>query len=214
MLVAALGRIAALSVGRYLYGRRFPDDPEVSMTVVSPMPCRASKAAIQDAAETYAHRIGVRPRDDLFKLVERLGGRIRFKDFGSARPRESIHIRAIDDFDLFLPFDTTPARDRFTIGHELGHLLLHYPVVMKMHGRAPVEMAATRYLPEEPSPDVQRCEWEANWFAAAFLMPSKLFEAALREAGDDVSAVARRFFVSTQAAENRAKSLGLIRKAA
>jgi predicted transcriptional regulator len=199
--------IVAAPRGRYLVTRR--SDQEAQMTVVPPMPCRASKAVIQDAAEKYAGKIHFLPGDDLYDLVRRLGGRVRFREFATLQPRESIHVRAPDDFDLYLPFETTPARDRFTIGHELGHLLLHYPVVKKAHQGASVEMAATRYLPDNPSPDVERCEWEANWFAAAFLMPSGPFADLWREMHGDRGAVAQRFFVSRQAAENRARSLGL-----
>ena len=83
------------------------------MTVVPPMPCRASKAVIQEAAEKYAGKINFLPGDDLFDLVHRMGGRIRFREFATPQPRESIHVRAPDDFDLYLPFETTPARDRF-----------------------------------------------------------------------------------------------------
>ncbi|WP_372097045.1 ImmA/IrrE family metallo-endopeptidase [Tistrella mobilis] len=179
------------------------------MTVVPPMPCRASKAVIQEAAEKYAGKINFLPGGDLFKLVRRLGGQIRFRDFSPGHQRESIHVRSAKDFDLFLPDDTSPLRDRFTIGHELGHLLLHYPVVRRAAGDTPVEMVATRYLPEDASDDVRRCEWEANWFAAAFLMPVGPFIQAWHETGGDPADIASRFFMSVEAVRTRARSLSL-----
>ena len=54
-------------------------------------------------------------------------------------------------------------------------------------------------------------EIEANEFAAAFLMPKQKFKAALVENSFDISHVSRVFQVSTEAAKNRARNIGLIR---
>lgn len=178
------------------------------MPVYPPIPCRATKAVIQAAAEGYAARIGFVPGSDISEVVEGLGGRIVYRDFFLVRRAESIHVRAEDDFEIFVPHETSAARDRFTIGHELGHLLLHYPQLLRAHaGEEEVQMKADRYLPDGVSEDVKRCEWEANWFSAAFLMPSTAFIAAWRKASGNVEAIARQFLVSTSAAENRFKSL-------
>ncbi len=94
-------------------------------------------------------------------------------------------------------------RDRFTIAHELGHLFLHYPQFKASNPSIP--MKATRWV-DASDPEQQRAEWEANWFAAAFLMPGGAFSACWRGVVRDA---ASRFAVSTQAAEIRAKDLGL-----
>ena len=52
-----------------------------------------------------------------------------------------------------------------------------------------------------------RVEWEANWFAAGFLMPAAEFTSVCRAA--DLAEAARHFKVSVPAAEARAKALGL-----
>lgn len=175
----------------------------------NPVPCRATKAAIQMAAENYAERIGFKPGDSIIDLVEKLGGEVLVRDFMQPGA-ESIHVRAQNDFDIYVPHDTSPTRDRFTIGHELGHLLLHYPLLLKMHpGEKKVEMHAKRYLPDDADQDERRAEWEANWFSAALIMPSKSFVAAWERYAGDVESVAREFLVSTLAAENRAKSLAI-----
>jgi hypothetical protein len=182
------------------------------MPVYPPIPCRATKAAIQSAVERYAVRIGFRPGGDISATVESLGGRIIYRDFFIGAPGscpESIHVRAADDFDIFVPHETTVSRDRFTIAHELGHLFLHYPAVRLRYSNVlPVEMAATRYLPDAASEEIKRCEWEANWFAAAFLMPSTAFKDACSQEGD-IGVIARRFLVSPSAVRNRKSSLGL-----
>ena len=99
---------------------------------------------------------------------------------------------------------TVPERDKFTIAHELGHLILHYPLVARENPGVP--MCATRWV-DESNADLVRAEWEANWFAAAFLMPSDEFIARYQSGG--LSPAALRFKVSVPAAKIRAKSLGL-----
>ncbi|WP_063921329.1 ImmA/IrrE family metallo-endopeptidase [Bradyrhizobium sp. DOA1] len=174
--------------------------------VFRPEPIRASKASVWAHAEKVATALNFAPGNSIEPLVARLGGRLLYRNelrSGGAIP-ESIVVRASNDFTIYLPTMTSPERDRFTIAHELGHLFLHYPRVKKLHPGA--EMVATRWVDEDDK-DQQRAEWEANWFAAAFLMPKAEFEKAYWD--DDMEELAERFAVSVQAAEVRAKSLGL-----
>jgi Zn-dependent peptidase ImmA (M78 family) len=173
--------------------------------VVRPEPIRASKASIWLHAEKVASALSFAPGDSMEPVVARLGGRIRYKNAppGDAKP-ESMIVKASKDFTIYLPTMTSPARDRFTIAHELGHLFLHYPRAAQQHPGEP--MGATRWV-DETDPDQQRAEWEANWFAAAFLMPVHPFTEAFND--EDIEEVANRFAVSVQAAKVRAKSLGL-----
>jgi Zn-dependent peptidase ImmA (M78 family) len=90
----------------------------------------------------------------------------------------SIVARATGDFTVYLSRHTSSKRDRFTIAHELGHLLLHFQAIKKMSPNA--IMRATRNV-DKNDPDQERAEWEANWFAAAFLMPAEEFKAAYRD---------------------------------
>lgn len=179
------------------------------MPEVGPIPCFARKRVVQEAAEQYAERIGFAPGGALEAVVDLLGGRIHYRDFIDPEHHpESIRVRGDRDFDIFVPLDTPPVRDRFTVAHELGHLLLHYPIVRARHGDVEgLVMVANRYLPDQPAEDEQRCEWEANWFAAAFLMPSAPFIAEWTARNGDVEAVARHFHVSVSAARNRVDSL-------
>ena len=52
-------------------------------------------------------------------------------------------------------------------------------------------------------------EWQANWFAASFLMPAKEFKAALKKTDANIFTVAKKFNVSIAAAFTRAKALRL-----
>ena len=67
-------------------------------------------------------------------------------------------------------------------------------------------MIATRWVNED-NEALKRAEWEANWFAAAFLMPSAEFKEIYEAMGRSTEFTAMQFGVSPKAAEIRAQSL-------
>ena len=106
-------------------------------------------------------------------------------------------------------------RQRFTIAHEIGHLILHEPDTVhidknfRLHFRNELSSQAT---------DIR--EIEANAFAAAILMPANLlrskFDDVIREGididsgTDEISSLAREFQVSSQALMIRLSKLGML----
>lgn len=78
------------------------------------------------------------------------------------------------------------ARPRFTMSHELGHLVMHRNV------------AFNRVNPESPPKIYQNSEWQADAFASHLLMPYELVRCYF-----DVEAVMRDFGVSFTAASAR-----------
>jgi Zn-dependent peptidase ImmA (M78 family) len=108
--------------------------------------------------------------------------------------------------------DHAQTRQRFTIAHELGHLLMHEgrPLIVDHVVRAHVNLRDDR-----SSLATDREEIDANQFAANVLMPSsflrELFGKQLgRKTGDAVIAhLAKAFAVSEQAMEYRLINLGL-----
>ena len=110
----------------------------------------------------------------------------------------------------------SPARQRFTVAHELGHFRLHkgYEVIVDKLVRLNL-----RVTPGGPlaTPEEER---EANYFAAELLMPARLVEARARElvgkkqtlVSDErlVEDLARQFDVSRQAMLYRLVNLDLL----
>jgi Zn-dependent peptidase ImmA (M78 family) len=161
-----------------------------------------SRQSVWDFAESVAKKLEVIPGDSLTNHVEKIGGRIELRDVDDLNESGAIVIRDEHDFTIFLPFHTGSKRDRFTVGHELGHYFLHYKLPT-VQGRPPkLPMKVSRYGSD-------RTETEANWFAAAFLMPAEDFRRVHKEFGGDPIAIADNFAVSRAAAEVRATSLGL-----
>lgn len=171
----------------------------------APKPLGASKAGVERFAEDLAEQIGFGPGDSIEELVKRIGGKlvVGTSGFGD-EDSGSIIARDTDDFEIYVSRHTSLKRDRFTIAHELGHFLLHFKAIKNEDPNA--VMRATRYVDPNDN-EQQRAEWEANWFAAAFLMPSDDFSEAVRESG--ISSAAQKFGVSQMAAEIRAKKLGV-----
>lgn len=169
----------------------------------SPKQSGLRKESIHRLAESVGSQLKYSPGDDLEELVKSLGGEIEYQDFWELESSAtgSIRIRDTNDFTIYLPSYTGAERDRFTIAHELGHYVLHY-LYPRQRGDDPGPLEAQRY-------GTGRVEWEANWFAAAFLMPEAPFKKAYEKYGGDLIDVAQEYFVSIRAAQIRAQSLKL-----
>lgn len=123
------------------------------------------------------------------------------------KPRWAIVVNATD----------APVRQRFTIAHELGHLLIHKYPTPHADGRYQV-----RFRDERSATGSVREEIEANQFAAELLMPEReirrlavrfrldvLDQARDKEAVKKLTDAARRFQVSAQALSFRIANLGM-----
>lgn len=149
-----------------------------------------TKDAIYELAGKLSKAIGYVPGADLVSIVHKLGGKIEYQDVFEAESTNdgSIQIDTSTDFRIFLPDYVSDERNRFTIAHEIGHYFLHYKILMNGVGR----MQAARLSKS----GVDRAEWEANWFAAGFLMPKEEFVTKANEFKGDEVALARYFHVS------------------
>jgi Zn-dependent peptidase ImmA (M78 family) len=111
---------------------------------------------------------------------------------------------------------TSPRRQRFTIAHELGHLLLHEGKPLITDYSVLVNRRDAKSAMGTDSEEI-----EANGFAAAILMPQHIVMASLHEevhsrvdtfrSRDElIAAMARRFDVSLEAMSYRLIRLNLI----
>jgi predicted transcriptional regulator len=164
----------------------------MEQTLIKTKPSNLPKARIEEIAAETAERLGYRPGVDLLELVLSLGHKIEFA--GIEEHPESLVISADGILSIYLPEHTPPARDRFTVAHEIGHFILH-------HDNSGEEARYNRS-------GTDLAEVEANWFAAAFLMPKAAFTEAC--VGQPLHMVARQFRVSVSAAEVRARSLAIV----
>jgi Zn-dependent peptidase ImmA (M78 family) len=119
-----------------------------------------------------------------------------------------------DDITILVNQTDMPGRKRFTIAHELGHHFLHLlrdgEIVdgEKNLFRQPKDEQDQRQV----SPELRR-EYQANWFAAALLMPEEEVRAAWADSAS-VKAMALHFNVSETAMVIRLTTLGLLNEQA
>lgn len=165
-----------------------------------------TKESVYTFAANAADGLGFEPTSNIDQLIVELGGRVHITErSGLEYPfNGTILVHGEHDFDILIPDSTTPQTDRFTLAHEIGHYALH-----SKGGRIPI--VADRHW----GTSSERIEWEANWFAAGFLMPEtavrRFLEGNSRLSEIDlIYRVAGHFHVSPSAAEIRLKTLAII----
>jgi IrrE N-terminal-like domain len=93
-----------------------------------------------------------------------------------------------------------PQRRRFTIGHELGHWVMHHTGQQSLFCRR-------TSVDEKAVPPGRDIEEEASAFSAALLMPQWLFVREHARCGGDVAELCRVFGTSQIATERRVATL-------
>jgi predicted transcriptional regulator len=172
------------------------------MTSLTPKASNLPKENIEIIAEDLHAALKYDPEMSLPDFVRGIGGELDVIDVWEDNEEHGALIAFPDgSFTINLAAHTSERRDRFTMAHELGHLFIHYLREKDLH--APhASFRATRY-------GSNRVEWEANWFASAFLMPKDQFNDVFSKYAGNIFQVADHFKVSEQAATIRAENLGL-----
>lgn len=114
------------------------------------------------------------------------------------RDKDAIQIDLVET--TYRALERNEPRALFTVAHEIGHAVLHADTVVDMatmpHGSAALMRGASSHQVFEDS------EWQADGFAAAFLMPLEGL-AANCDVPLTVASVQRRYGVSSDAAQRR-----------
>ena len=108
--------------------------------------------------------------------------------------------------------ELNPVRKRFTLAHEIGHIVLHsaYMYSLMPEGQVPLfEIPSSVILQDS------YLEYQANYFASALLIPRNQLMNLYHKTGDeilDAALVANHFGVSRRSAEIRLEQLKLLMK--
>lgn len=174
---------------------------------------------IERAASDLLHRVGVlKTPIPLHRIATFLKAEIHqqtFEDMVSG-----VLLIQGDERHLMVNKAHHPNRQRFTIAHELGHLVLHHNsgdrLFIDTHLRAYQRRgsAASGVYEEPGSATTPAEEKEANQFASALLMPRELLlsKTVDREFWDelDIATLAGEFGVSEQAMTIRLRQLEVL----
>lgn len=132
---------------------------------------------------------------DVVEIVSALGLELGYEDMGDLSGK--IEKRG-DTYKITVNMRDPRVRQRFTIAHEIGHYILHRDMI----GDGITDDAMYR------SSLGNFFETQANQYAAYVLMPPALFKSVYKNT-KSFPGLAKIFDVSAQAAEIRAKNLGV-----
>lgn len=168
------------------------------------------KALIDQMADVVRQRYGIEgPIANIDDVVREIGGIVTddpsIDGFADGRIKKT----GEQAFEIIIPPFQNEERRNFIIAHELGHLFLHMGY-RSDHERWDVQNNMAYYR--------SACvgsEYQADAFAAAFLMPDGDFKRVMAQYTEgstvDTSAVAKYFHVFISSAANRGKELGYLR---
>jgi len=168
-----------------------------TIALTPPEPCYLSKTSIRDRSQTLGRILGLSAASDLYEVVERLGGKIQRLDDMHSTDMASITVATRTTshepfFTITLLPSVLPAKERWSIAHELGHLFLH-----SQYGHIPIKAnhSASDYN--------ELVEAEATLFASHLLMPDDAVEKVMHSIGRDSVALAAHFGVPESVAWQR-----------
>jgi hypothetical protein len=156
--------------------------------------CNFSKKSVEQFAAKVAETLNFRVGGDVEELIRKLGGRMLPATWETADSPASIRVFGQNNFEVRDELMAIDERRRFTLAHELGHYFLH-----SQQGKRSIQATRSGSGP---------VEWEANWFAAALLMPEEAFKEKFTTARN-IYEIAGIFGVSPAAAQVRAAQLNL-----
>lgn len=164
-------------------------------------------AAVRRKANALLEESGVkRAPVAVERLAARLGATIRYEPF-PGQLSGMVH-RAGGEKIIGVNSLHPPTRQRFTIAHEIGHLVMHDDDQLHVDEKFPVAFRS-----DLSGQAVDASEIEANQFAAELLMPRQLLASDIRElpanidAEDAVRKLAIKYEVSEQAMTFRLSAL-------
>lgn len=166
------------------------------------------KRNINKQAEVLFDTLGLEPGFDIRETVGKLGGEIQTSE--NLDKNIEAKISAIDENTFRIEcreYSEDDVYTRFSIAHELGHLFLHMATIDEnnqyvLNGNFNREISNSSLI-----------EWEAEEFAAAFLMPETAFRIMVdsiwinANIKDKISYLASEFKVPYKSIITRGKSL-------
>lgn len=148
-------------------------------------------------------------RFDVEKAIEELNINIIFEDMGS-ESAISGYIECLyqENWRIAINMYENDGRQRFTMAHELAHLLFHRQLIQRQIKESSNNRFSEAIKLFRSKDNFKLEEMEANTFAAELLMPSVEFR-KLWSDSNTINSISERFDVSLYAAEYRAKKLRL-----
>lgn len=153
---------------------------------------------LREVSELLARGGIDRPPVPVERLAKLLGAKVIAADFNNEV--SGVLVRKNDETTIGFAKEQPKTRQRFTIAHEIGHLVLHAAEEVHVDREFRVRLRS-----QVSSAAVDVDEIEANAFAACLLIPEHLIRQDLKKLSIDfddssqMNALAKRYQVSSQA---------------
>jgi len=165
-----------------------------------------------DAAQKILEQFQIRKHPvPVEEIAQKLGATVTYQPFDSKDNLSGVLFKEQNNIKIAVNSSDPPARQRFTIAHECGHLVLKHKGDIFVDQTIRLQRDGNSGLAADP------LEIEANGFAAELLMPRnwvlKEFEKRVTpniKPEALVRELAKAFEVSPKAMEYRLENLGLL----
>ncbi|MEY8801983.1 ImmA/IrrE family metallo-endopeptidase [Leisingera sp. XS_AS12] len=168
-----------------------------------PVPAGVGRAGIEAFAERVRAGVQIGSGFDLKALLARNGSRTQMADIAGKYPH-GLLVNPDGTFTVFLSSFRSACENHGVMAIEIGHRLLHWP---KVRAANPGYGMSVPRLLDRSDEMLMRCRREAQWFAAAFLMPECEVRTAWADGG--IEGVSDRFAVTVDWARARLRRLGI-----
>jgi len=150
-------------------------------------PTNLSKAEIQELAEDFHKEMECYIPVNVNLVISRLGGKVEYFNPRCTNKEEyentpSLRVFSKTEFVINILDCFSLSRDNTSLTHDLAHYVLHSK-------RGKLEVEADRYGGNN------RVEWEANWWAWAFLMPKTVFLKEAYACNKNICTLSHKFMV-------------------
>ena len=152
---------------------------------------------IETTAKTTLFNAGV--EEEIPVPLEKVAAHLGYGCVGFNPDENTMNISGVVDYAskrIFVNLSESLNRQRFTIAHEIGHIVLHS-----------IDAAGIVDLRQNIDAPNDQKEIEANQFAAALLMPRERFMQEWSHTSSTIESLSAMFGASKQAVEIRAKNV-------
>lgn len=158
-----------------------------------------SKNTIEKIAELILKQFDIDPENiEVTEIARKFGLNVYSADLGDSLSGFIKKVNGVNN--IFVNNNHAGTRQRFTIAHEIGHFVLHNELINTNNGTVLFRGLGDNW----------EIENQADYFAAALLMPLSAVEEVYNKLNENISATARVFRVSEQAMKRRLAEMRMV----
>lgn len=157
------------------------------------------KDVIEQIAELILQQFNVDPENiEVIEIARKFGLNVYGADLDNTLSGFIKRVNGVNN--IYVNNNHAGTRQRFTVAHEIGHFVLHNELINTNNGTVLFRGLGDNW----------EIENQADYFAAALLMPKDAVRGVYNNLHENIYATARVFRVSEQAMRIRLQEMGLV----